>query len=170
MATKKKITPQKAATTAKKVVKTVKKVSPTPAPLPVQDHPEDDFSTTSDKFAFRHSPVEEEPQPSIKENIEENLVEEDVVESPDEEEIQSGGVHHVVATPNFETAKSPESPVEFTDYAISVQLAQSIAEKFGIHYKQVDIILTGAGDEIEISFARIYLSGNDVARLSIGSQ
>jgi hypothetical protein len=157
------------------VAKTVKKASPTPAPLSVQDHPEDDFSTTSDKFAFRHSPVEEEPQPSIKENIEENLVEEDVVEedvveSPDEEEIQSGGVHHVIATPNFETAKSPESPVEFTDYAISVQLAQSIAEKFGIHYKQVDIILTGAGDEIEISFARIYLSGNDVARLSIGSQ
>jgi hypothetical protein len=47
-------------------------------------------------------------------------------------------------------------------------LSQSIAEKFGIHYKQVDIILGASKDEIEISFARVYLSGEDVARLSIG--
>jgi hypothetical protein len=162
MAAKKKATP-------KKTTKAVKKASPKIVPPPVQDHPEDDFSTTSDKFAFIHSSVEEEPQPSIKENIEENLVEEEVVENLVDSETPSGEVDFVVATSNFETAKSPESPANFTDYAISAQLAQSIAEKFGIHQKQIDIILTGDGDEIEISFARIYLSGNDVARLSIGS-
>jgi hypothetical protein len=165
MATKKKVTP-------KKTVKTAKKASPKPAPLILEDHPEDDFSTTSDKFAFRHSPVEEEPQPSVvvEEDLEENLVDEEFVESHAESETPSSEVDFVVATSSFETAKSPQSSENFTDYAISSQLAQSIAEKFGINHKQIDIILTGAGDEIEISFGRIYLSGEDVARLSISAE
>jgi hypothetical protein len=172
MATKKKAIPKKTVSTVKKAVKTTKKALPKPAPLPVEDHPEDDFSTTSDKFAFRHSPVEEEPQPSvvIEEDVEENLVEEEVFDSPAENETPSSEVHHVVATSNFETVKSPHSSENFTNYAISSQLAQSIAEKLGIHYKQIDIILTGGGDEIEISFGRIYLSGEDVARLSISEE
>jgi len=172
MATKKKATPKTTVSTVKKAVKTTKKASPKPAPILVEDHPEDDFSTTSDKFAFRHSPVEDEPQPSlvVEEVIEENLVEEEFVESPAESETLPSEVHHVVATSNFETVKSSQSSENFTDYAISSQLAQSIAEKLGIHHKQIDIILTGGGDEIEISFGRIYLSGEDVARLSISAE
>ena len=95
---------------------------------------------------------------------------EEVIEISVEADTTTASVHFVVATPNVEPAKRSEFTENFIDYDISLGLSKSIAEKFGIHYKQIDIILGGSGDEIEISFARVYLSGEDVARLSIGSQ
>lgn len=166
MATKKKAT-------VKKAVKPTKKASAkTIAPI-VLDHPDDDFSTNSSKFAFSHSvPEDGEPEQilPVAEQLQEELIVEEVIEISVEEDIPTGGIHHVVATPNIERAESLESAEFYTDYGISLELTKSIAEKFGIHYKQVDIILSGSGEEIEISFGRIYLSGEDVARLSIGQQ
>jgi len=166
MATKKKVT-------AKKAVKPVKK-APTKTVKPVvPDRPDDDFSTNSAKFAFSHSAPEDiEPEKvlPVVEQLQEEPITEEVIEISVEEDAPSGAVHHVVATPNIEPATGSESTEFYIDYGISLELAKSIAEKFGIHYKQVDIILSGSGEEIEISFGRIYLSGEDVARLSIGLQ
>ena len=165
MATKKKITVKKAVKPKRASAKTVTPVVP--------DHPNDDFSTNSDKCAFRHSvPEDGEPErilPVVGQLGEEPIAEE-VIEISVEEYIPTGGIHHVVATPNIEPAQGSESTEFYIDYGISLELEKSIAEKFKIHYKQVDIILSGSGEEIEISFGRIYLSGEDVARLSIGSQ
>jgi hypothetical protein len=164
MATKKKAT-------VKKAVKPVKKKSAKIVAPPMLDHPHDDFSTNSEKFAFRHSPPEdieiEQPLPIV-EQLEEEPIVEEVIEVSVDEDVTAGSVHHVVATSSIEPVKGTESTGNFIDYGISLELSQSIAEKFGIHYKQVDIILGASGDEIEISFARVYLSGEDVARLSIG--
>jgi hypothetical protein len=166
MAAKKKVIVKKAVKPTKKAsAKTVKPIVP--------DHPDDDFSTNSPKFAFSHS-VPEDGEPErilpIVEQLQEEPITEEVIEISVEEDAPTGGVHHVVATPNIEPAQGSESTEFYVDYGISLELAKSIAEKFGIHYKQVDIILSGSGEEIEISFGRIYLSGEDVARLSIGSQ
>jgi len=165
MATKKKVTVKKAAKPKKASAKTIIPVVP--------DRPDDDFSTNSDKFAFRHS-VPEDGEPErilpVVEQLQEEPVIEEVIEISVEEDAPTGGVHHVVATPNIEPAQGSESTEFYIDYGISLELSKSIAEKLGIHYKQVDVILSGSGEEIEISFGRIYLSGEDVARLSIGSQ
>lgn len=159
--------------TVKKAVKPKKKApAKVVAPI-VLDHPDDDFSTNSAKFAFSHSaPEDGEPEQilPIVEQLEEEPIVEEVIEISVEEDAPTGGIHHVVATPNIEPAQGSESTEFYVDYGISLELAKSIAEKFGIHYKQVDIILSGSGEEIEISFGKIYLSGEDVARLSIGSQ
>ena len=166
MATKKKVTAKKAVKPAKK--KPAKIVVPV-----VLDHPDDDFSTNSPKFAFSHSaPEDGEPEQilPIVEQLEEEPIVEEVIEISVEEDAPTGGIHHVVATPNITPTQGSESTEFYIDYGISSELAKSIAEKFGIHYKQVDIILSGSGEEIEISFGRIYLSGEDIARLSIGSQ
>jgi hypothetical protein len=164
MATKKKVTAKKAIKPAKK--KSAKIVAP-----PILDHTDDDFSTNSEKFAFRHSPPEdieiEQPLPIV-EHLEEELTAEEVIEISTEDNSSTEDVHFVVATHSIEPVKGTESTGNFIDYGISLELSQSIAEKFGIHYKQVDIILGASEDEIEISFARVYLSGEDVARLSIG--
>jgi len=165
MATKKKVTAKKAVKPKKTSTKTV-----TPVAL---DNPDDDFSTNSAKFAFSHSApedIESEQLLPVAEQLEEETTTEEVIEIPIEEDAPTGAVHFVVATPNIEPAKGSESTQHFIDYGISLELSKSIAEKFGINYKQVDIILGGSGDEIEISFGRVYLSGEDVARLSIGSQ
>ena len=162
MATKKK-------TTEKKVTKPRKKV-PIKVVVPVvADDPNDDISTNSDKFAFRHSaPDEIEPkQPLMPEpELVEESIDEEIVETVEDPPIQSTYV--VVATPSVQIAESSENPTNFLNFNISDAISKSIAQKFGINYKQIDIILTGNNDDIEISFARIYLSGEDVARLSIG--
>jgi hypothetical protein len=166
MATKKKATVKKAVKPAKK--KPAKIVAPV-----VHDQPDDDFSTNSTKFAFSHSApedVEPEKLSPVVEQSEEEPITEEVIEISTEDEIPTGGVHFVVATPNIEPASGLESTENFVNYDISLELSKSIAEKLGIHYKQVDIILGGSGEEIEISFGRVYLSGEDVARLSIGSE
>jgi hypothetical protein len=166
MATKKKVTAKRAAKAPKKA--SAKIVAPV-----VLDHPDDDFSTNSPKFAFSHS-VPEDGEPErllpVVEQLEEEPIVEEVIEISVGEDAPTGSVHFVVATPNIGPAKSSELTENFTDYGISLELSKSIAEKFGIHYKQIDIILGGSGEEIEISFGRIYLSGEDVARLSIGSR
>ena len=162
MATKKK-------TTEKKVTKPRKKV-PIKVVIPVvADDPNDDISTNSDKFAFRHSaPDEIEPkQPLMPEpELVEESIDEEIVETVEDPPIQSTYV--VVATPSVQIAETSENPTNFLNSSISDAISKSIAEKFGINHKQIDIILTGNNDDIEISFARIYLSGEDVARLSIG--
>lgn len=166
MATKKKVT-------AKKAVKPVKKKNAKIVAPPILDHIDDDFSTNSSKFAFSHSvPEDGEPEQllPVVEQLEEEPIAEEVIEVSVDEDVTAGSVHHVIATPNIEPVKGLQSTENFIDYGISLELAKSIAEKFGIHYKQIDIILGGSGEEIEISFGRIYLSGEDVARLSIGSQ
>ena len=166
MATKKKVTVKKAVKPAKK--KPAKIVAPV-----VPDQPDDDFSTNSAKFAFSHSaPEDGEPKRllPVVEQLEEEPIAEEVIEISVEDDAPTGAVHFVVATPNIEPAKGSESTENFINYDISLELSKSIAEKFGIHYKQVDIILGGSGEEIEISFGRVYLSGEDVARLSIGSE
>ena len=162
MATKKK-------TTEKKVTKPRKKASiKIVAPIVVDD-PSDDFSTNSDKFAFRHSvPDEIEPkQPLLPEpELAEESIDEEIVETIEDPPIESTYV--VVATPSVQIAETSENPTNYINLNISDALSKSIAQKFGINHKQIDIILTGNNDDIEISFARIYLSGEDVARLSIG--
>jgi len=165
MATKKKVTVKKATKPKKASTKTVIPVVP--------DSPDDDFSTNSDKFAFRHSvPEDGEPEKvlPVVEQLQEEPITEEVIEISLEENPSTGGVHYVVATPNIAPTPDSESTEFHIDYGISLGLSKSIAEKLGIHYKQVDIILSGSGEEIEISFGKIYLSGEDVARLSIGSQ
>ena len=162
MATKKK-------TTEKKVAKPRKKTSiKVVAPI-VVDRPDDDFSTNSDKFAFRHSvPDYIEPERPLllePESVEESI-DEEIVETVEDQPSQS--TYAVVATPSVQIAETSETPTNFLNLNISDGLSKSIAEKFGINHKQIDIILTGNNDDIEISFARIYLSGEDVARLSIG--
>ena len=148
--------------TEKKVAKPRKKTATKVVAPPVVDLPNDDFSTNSDKFAFRHSvPDFIEPEQPLEEIVEE--VVEEVVE---EEPIPS--THFVVATPSVQVAETLEVPKNFINYNISDAISKSIANKFEINPKQIDIILTGNNDDIEISFARIYLSGEDVARLSIG--
>lgn len=162
MATKKK-------TTEKKVAKPRKKASIKVVIPVVADDPNDDISTNSDKFAFRHSvPDEVEPkQPLLPEpELVEESIDEEIVETVEDPPIQSTYV--VVATPSVQIAESSETPTNFLNFNISDAISKSIAQKFGINYKQIDIILTGNNDDIEISFARIYLSGEDVARLSIG--
>ena len=162
MATKKK-------TTEKKVAKPRKKASIKVVIPVVPDDPNDDISTNSDKFAFRHSaPDEIEPkQPLMPEpELVEESIDEEIVETVEDPPIQSTYV--VVATPSVQIAETSENPTNFLNSSISDAISKSIAEKFGINHKQIDIILTGNNDDIEISFARIYLSGEDVARLSIG--
>ena len=162
MATKKK-------TTEKKVAKPRKKASIKVVIPVVADDPNDDISTNSDKFAFRHSaPDEIEPkQPLLPEpELVEESIDEEIVETVEDPPIQSTYV--VVATPSVQIAESSENPTNFLNSSISDAISKSIAQKFGINHKQIDIILTGNNDDIEISFARIYLSGEDVARLSIG--
>ena len=90
------------------------------------------------------------------------------METVEDPPIQSTYV--VVATPSVQIAETSENPTNFLNFSISDAISKSIAQKFGINHKQIDIILTGNNDDIEISFARIYLSGEDVARLSIDSQ
>ena len=162
MATKKK-------TTEKKVAKPRKKVSiKVVAPI-VVDRPDDDFSTNSDKFAFRHSvPDYIEPEQPLLLDLElvEESIDEEIVETVEDQPSQS--TYAVVATPSVQIAETSETPTNFLNLNISDGLSKSIAKKFGINHKQIDIILTGNNDDIEISFARIYLSGEDVARLSIG--
>jgi len=165
MATKKKVTVKKAAKPKKASTKTTIPV--------VSDRPDDDFSTNSNKFAFRHSvPEDGEPEKvlPVVEQLQEEPISEEVIEISVEEDAPTGGIQHVVATPNIAPTPDSESTEFYVDYGISLELSKSIAEKLGIHYKQVDIILSGSGEEIEISFGKIYLSGEDVARLSIGSQ
>lgn len=172
MATKKKITVKKTAKPAKKASKTPQNAPAKIIPAVILDHPDDDFSTNSSKFAFSHSaPEDNEPEQTllVPEQSEEELVVEEIIEISVDNDVSTDNVHFVVATPNTEPAKNPEPTENFTDYGISLELSKSIAEKFGIHHKQIDIILSESSDEIEISFARIYLSGEDVARLSIGS-
>ncbi len=162
METKKKTTEKKATKPRKKV--SIKVVAPI-----VVDDPSDDFSTNSDKFAFRHSvPDEIEPkQPLLPEpELVEESIDEEIVETVEDPPIESTYV--VVATPSIQIAEISESPTNFLNFSISDAISKSIAQKFGINHKQIDIILTGNNDDIEISFARIYLSGEDVARLSIG--
>ena len=106
---------------------------------------------------------EEVLQEEHKEEAQKQEVVEEVVE---EEPIPS--THFVVATPSVQVAETLEVPKNFINYNISDAISKSIANKFEINPKQIDIILTGNNDDIEISFARIYLSGEDVARLSIG--
>ena len=160
MASKKKQTEKKVAKPRKKAA--TKVVAPPVVAPPVVDLPNDDFSTNSEKFAFRHSvPDFIEPEQPLEEVVEE-VVEEIVEEEP----IPS--THFVVATPSVQVAETLEVPKNFINYNISDAISKSIANKFGINPKQIDIILTGNNDDIEISFARIYLSGEDVARLSIG--
>ena len=158
-------------TTVKKVAKPRKKASIKVVAPVVVDNSDDDFSTNSDKFAFRHSvPDEIEPkQPLMPEpELVEESIDEEIVETVEDPPIQSTYV--VVATPSVQIAETSENPTNFLNFSISDAISKSIAEKFGINHKQIDIILTGNNDDIEISFARIYLSGEDVARLSIDSQ
>ena len=168
MASKKKQTEKKVAKPRKKAA--TKVVAPPVVAPPVVDLPNDDFSTNSDKFAFRHSVPDfiepEQPLEEVVEEIVEEIVEEVVEEIVEEEPIPS--THFVVATPSVQVAETLEVPKNFINYNISDAISKSIANKFGINPKQIDIILTGNNDDIEISFARIYLSGEDVARLSIG--
>ena len=168
--------------TEKKVAKPRKKTATKVVAPPVVDLPNDDFSTNSDKFAFRHSvpdfiepeqPLEEVVEEIVEEIVEEvieeiveEVIEEVVEEIVEEEPIPS--THFVVATPSVQVAETLEVPKNFINFNISDAISKSIANKFGINPKQIDIILTGNNDDIEISFARIYLSGEDVARLSIG--
>jgi len=162
--------PKKKATVKKAVKPVKKKTAKIVAPV-VIDHPDDDFSTNSSKFAFSHSTpddIETVQELPVVEQLEEEPITEEVIEVSVENTAPTGEVHFVVATPNIEPARGSESTENFTDYGISLELSKSIAEKFGLHHKQVDIILSGSGEEIEISFARVYLSGEDVARLSIG--
>ena len=158
-------------TTEKKVAKPRKKTSIKVVIPVIPDDPNDDISTNSDKFAFRHSaPDEIEPkQPLMPEpELVEESIDEEIVETVEDPPIQSTYV--VVATPSVQIAETSENPTNFLNFSISDAISKSIAEKFGINHKQIDIILTGNNDDIEISFARIYLSGEDVARLSIDSQ
>ena len=158
-------------TTEKKVAKPRKKTSIKVVIPVIPDDPNDDISTNSDKFAFRHSaPDEIEPkQPLMPEpELVEESIDEEIVETVEDPPIQSTYV--VVATPSVQIAETSENPTNFLNSSISDAISKSIAEKFGINHKQIDIILTGNNDDIEISFARIYLSGEDVARLSIDSQ
>ena len=156
--------------TEKKVAKPRKKTATKVVAPPVVDLPNDDFSTNSDKFAFRHSVPDfiepEQPLEEVVEEIVEEVIEEIVEEIVEEEPIPS--THFVVATPSVQVAETLEVPKNFINFNISDAISKSIANKFGINPKQIDIILTGNNDDIEISFARIYLSGEDVARLSIG--
>ena len=168
MATKKK-------TTEKKVAKPRKKASIKVVIPVVPDDPNDDISTNSDKFAFRHSvPDEIEPeQPSLPgSEFAEELIDEEIVETtedqPSQEDPLIQSTYVVVATPSIQVAETSETPTNYINFNISDAISKSIAQKFGINHKQIDIILTGNNDDIEISFARIYLSGEDVARLSIG--
>ena len=158
-------------TTEKKVAKPRKKTSIKVVIPVIPDDPNDDISTNSDKFAFRHSaPDEIEPkQPLMPEpELVEESIDEEIVETVEDPPIQSTYV--VVATPSVQIAETSENPTNFLNFSISDAISKSIAQKFGINHKQIDIILTGNNDDIEISFARIYLSGEDVARLSIDSQ
>ena len=159
-------------TTEKKVAKPRKKASIKLVAPAVADNPNDDFSTNSDKFAFRHSvpdyiepeqPLLVEPE-LVEESIEESI-DEEIVETVEDPPIQS--TYAVVATPSVQIAATSQTPTNFLNFNISDAISKSIAQKFGINHKQIDIILTGNNDDIEISFARIYLSGEDVARLSI---
>lgn len=157
-------------TTEKKVTKPRKKASIKVIIPVVADSLDDDFSTDSAKFAFRHSVPDvfiepERPLPP-EEELEEESIDEEIVETVEDEPSQS--THFVVATQSIQIAETSETPMNFLNFNISDAISKSIAEKFGINHKQIDIILTGNNDDIEISFARIYLSGEDVARLSIG--
>ena len=158
MASKKKTTEKKATKPRKKA--SIKIVAPV-----VEDRLDDDFSTDSAKFSFRHSVpdhIEPERPLLLKPEMVEEIIEEIIEEQP------SQSTHFVVATQSIQIAETSETPTSFLNFNISDAISKSIAEKFKIHHKQIDIILTGNNDDIEISFARIYLSGEDVARLSIG--
>ena len=164
MATKKKTTEKKVAKPRKKA--SIKVVAP--AVVVVVDRPDDDFSTNSDKFAFRHSVpdyVEPEQAVQLEPELVEESIDEEIIETVEDQPNQSP--HFVVATQSIQIAETSQTPTNFLNFNISDAISKSIAQKFGINHKQIDIILTGNNDDIEISFARIYLSGEDTARLSI---
>lgn len=135
-------------------------VQPTIVEEPVVEEYED-VSTDSTIFSFTHSP----PEPLFVEPV---RVVEEVVEPPK-------NIDFVVASGSTTVAReivmqdSPQVDHQIVNQLENVlinQIALNIANAFKISDKQVDLVLSDNSDGFVIKFAKVFLTGDDISKIT----
>lgn len=135
-------------------------VQPTIVEEPVVEEYED-VSTDSTTFSFTHSP----PEPPFVEPV--RVVEEVVQTSKDIDFVVASGSTTVAREVVIQNSPQVDHQIENQlENVLISQIALNIANAFKINDKQVDIVLSDNSDGFVIKFAKVFLTGDDISKIT----
>lgn len=121
----------------------------------------EDVSTESTTFSFTHSL----PEPLFVEPV--RVVEEVVQTSKDIDFVVASGSTTVASEVVIQNSPQVDHQIENQlENVLISQIALNIANAFKINDKQVDIVLSDNSDGFVIKFAKVFLTGDDISKIT----